>query len=91
MIATSIQSRVVCGDVGNSPYTMPPWLRTLSRAEARNLSLFYYCDPVLGDRDRGLFVHADIPPPVRDFLCPGGAFQRGWLKLSHDPRIGLQD
>jgi pyridoxine kinase len=25
---------------------------------------------VLGDRDRGLFVHADIPPLVRDRLCP---------------------
>jgi pyridoxine kinase len=25
---------------------------------------------VLGDRDRGLFVHADIPPLVRDLLCP---------------------
>ena len=25
---------------------------------------------MLGDRDRGLFVHADIPPLVRDRLCP---------------------
>ena len=25
---------------------------------------------MLGDRDRGLFVHADIPPLVRDLLCP---------------------
>jgi pyridoxine kinase len=25
---------------------------------------------VLGDRDRGLFVQADIPPLVRDRLCP---------------------
>jgi pyridoxine kinase len=31
--------------------------------------LLYACDPVLGDRDRGLFVHADIPPLVRDRLC----------------------
>ena len=33
-------------------------------------ALRYCCDPVLGDRDRGLFVHADIPPLVRDRLCP---------------------
>ncbi len=40
------------------------------RAKARNPALVYCCDPVLGDRDRGLFVHADIPPLVRDRLCP---------------------
>ena len=40
------------------------------RAKARNPALLYACDPVLGDRDRGLFVHADIPPLVRDLLCP---------------------
>jgi pyridoxine kinase len=32
--------------------------------------LRYACDPVLGDRDRGLFVPADLPPLVRDRLCP---------------------
>ena len=32
--------------------------------------LIYCCDPVLGDRDRGLFVHADIPPLVRERLVP---------------------
>ena len=42
----------------------------LRRAKARNPALLYACDPVLGDRDRGLFVHADIPPLVRDLLCP---------------------
>ena len=40
------------------------------RAKARNPSLLYCCDTVLGDRDRGLFVQADIPPLVRDRLCP---------------------
>ena len=40
------------------------------RARARNPSLLYCCDPVLGDRDRGLFVQADIPSLVRDLLCP---------------------
>ena len=39
-------------------------------AKARNPSLLYCCDPVLGDRDRGLFVQADIPSVVRDRLCP---------------------
>ena len=42
----------------------------VARAKARNPKLDYCCDPVLGDRDRGLFVHADIPPLVRDLLCP---------------------
>ncbi len=42
----------------------------VARAKARNPKLAYCCDPVLGDRDRGLFVHADIPPLVRDLLCP---------------------
>lgn len=40
------------------------------RAKARNPGLLYCCDPVLGDRDRGLFVQADIPQLVRDRLCP---------------------
>jgi pyridoxine kinase len=42
----------------------------VTRAKARNPELSYCCDPVLGDRDRGLFVKADIPPLVRDVLCP---------------------
>jgi pyridoxine kinase len=42
----------------------------VARAKASYPHLIYACDPVLGDRDRGLFVHADIPPLVRDRLCP---------------------
>jgi pyridoxine kinase len=42
----------------------------VARAKERNPALLYACDPVLGDRDRGLFVQADIPPLVRDRLCP---------------------
>jgi pyridoxine kinase len=42
----------------------------VARAKARNPKLKYCCDPVLGDRDRGLFVKTDIPPLVRDGLCP---------------------
>jgi pyridoxine kinase len=42
----------------------------VARAKARNSRLRYCCDPVLGDRDRGLFVRDDIPPLVRDLLCP---------------------
>jgi len=41
----------------------------VARARARNPALLYCCDPVLGDRDRGLFVQAGIPPLVRDRLC----------------------
>jgi pyridoxine kinase len=40
------------------------------RAKARNPALTYACDPVLGDRDGGLFVQAEIPPLMRDLLCP---------------------
>ena len=42
----------------------------VERARARNPALRYVCDPVLGDRDRGLFVKPDIPPLVRGRLCP---------------------
>jgi pyridoxine kinase len=42
----------------------------VARARARNPALLYCCDPVLGDRDRGLYVQAAIPPLVRDRLCP---------------------
>jgi pyridoxine kinase len=42
----------------------------IQRAKARNPALSYACDPVLGDRDGGLFVRADIPPLMRDRLCP---------------------
>jgi pyridoxine kinase len=42
----------------------------VARAKIRNPNLRYVLDPVLGDRDRGLFVRADIPPLVRDRLCP---------------------
>jgi pyridoxine kinase len=42
----------------------------VARAKTRKPTLAYCCDPVLGDRDRGLFVPAEIPPLVRDRLCP---------------------
>ncbi|MBR0692928.1 pyridoxal kinase PdxY [Bradyrhizobium lablabi] len=42
----------------------------VGRAKEKNQALRYCCDPVLGDRDRGLFVRADIPALVRDLLCP---------------------
>jgi pyridoxine kinase len=42
----------------------------VARAKARNPALRYALDPVLGDRDRGLFVKAEIPPVVRDRLLP---------------------
>src|SRR5437588_9962312 len=42
----------------------------VARAKARNPKLVYACDPVLGDRDRGMFVKAEIPPLVRDHLLP---------------------
>ena len=57
----------------------------VARARVRNPKLRYVLDPVLGDRDRGLFVQADIPPLVRDRLCALAAvitpnhFEFEWL------------
>ena len=70
----------------------------VARAKAKNPALLYCCDPVLGDRDRGLFVHADIPPLVRDLLCPladiitPNHFEFEWLSgaKSRDDRSGAQ-
>ena len=42
----------------------------VARAKSGKPELIYCCDTVLGDRDRGIFVHADIPPLVRDRLVP---------------------
>lgn len=42
----------------------------VARAKAQNQHLLYCCDPVLGDRGDGLYVRSDIPPLVRDQLCP---------------------
>jgi pyridoxine kinase len=42
----------------------------VTRAKTLNPALRYACDPVLGDRDRGMFVRPEIPPLVRDRLLP---------------------
>jgi len=60
---------ILSGYLG-SPETAVVVADFVTRAKARNPALLYCCDPVLGDRDRGLFVHADIPALVRDRLCP---------------------
>jgi pyridoxine kinase len=62
-------SMIVSGYLG-SPDIAAVVADFVTRAKARHPALLYCCDPVLGDRDRGMFVHADIPPVVRDRLCP---------------------
>lgn len=62
-------SMIVSGYLG-SPDIAAVVADFVARAKARHPALRYCCDPVLGDRDRGLFVHADIPALVRDRLCP---------------------
>ena len=42
----------------------------VTRAKTLNPALRYMLDPVMGDRDRGLFVKAEIPTLVRDRLLP---------------------
>ena len=67
--ALDAASMILSGYLG-SPEIAAVVADFVARAKARNGALRYACDPVLGDRDRGLFVHADIPPLVRDRLCP---------------------
>lgn len=67
--AVDASSMILSGYLG-SPDIAAVVADFVARAKTRNPKLIYCCDPVLGDRDRGLFVHADIPPLVRDLLCP---------------------
>jgi pyridoxine kinase len=60
---------IVSGYLG-SPDIAAVVAEFVARAKARHPVLLYCCDPVLGDRDRGMFVQTDIPPLVRDRLCP---------------------
>jgi pyridoxine kinase len=62
-------SQVILSGYLGSPEIAAAVADFVQRAKARNPALLYCCDPVLGDRDRGLFVQADIPPLVRDRLC----------------------
>jgi pyridoxine kinase len=82
--AVEASSMILSGYLG-SPEIAAVVADFVTRAKARNPKLSYCCDPVLGDRDRGLFVQADIPPLVRDRLCPLAAlitpnhFEFEWL------------
>lgn len=62
-------SMIVSGYLGSSDIAAVV-AEFVARAKARRPTLLYCCDPVLGDRDRGIFVQADIPPVVRDRLFP---------------------
>jgi pyridoxine kinase len=66
--AVDTSSMILSGYLG-SPEIAVVVADFVARAKARNAALQYACDPVLGDRDRGLFVQSDIPPLVRDRLC----------------------
>jgi pyridoxine kinase len=60
---------VLSGYLG-SPKIAGVVMEFVTRAKKNNPKLIYCCDPVLGDSDPGLFVHAEIPPIFRDSLCP---------------------
>lgn len=45
-------------------------LEALSLMRKRHSAVLYCCDPVLGDRPKGLYVAPDIPELVRDRLLP---------------------
>ena len=57
----------------------------VARAKAENPGLRYYCDPVLGDDDPGLYVPAEIAHILRDRLLPladlasPNGFELAWL------------
>ena len=46
----------------------------VARAKARNPALLYCCDPVLGDRDRGLFVQRRHPAAGARPTVPAGRY-----------------
>ena len=60
---------ILSGYLG-SPQIAGVVMEFVARAKKSNPKLIYCCDPVLGDSDRGLFVHAEIPPIFRHCLCP---------------------
>ena len=60
---------VLSGYLG-SPQIAGVVMEFVTRAKKNNQKLIYCCDPVLGDSDPGLFVHAEIPAIFRDSLCP---------------------
>ena len=67
--ALDAASMILSGYLG-SPEIAAAVADFVARAHASHPTLRYACDPVLGDRDRGLFVQSDIPPLVRDRLLP---------------------
>lgn len=45
-------------------------LDAVSRVKARNPAAVYFCDPVMGDRDRGVYVADEMPRFFRDRAIP---------------------
>src|ERR1700739_546934 len=62
--------RIVLSGYLGSPEIAEVVTEFITRAKANNPKLIYCCDPVLGDSDPGLYVKPEIPPIVRDSLCP---------------------
>src|SRR5437879_12077265 len=65
--AVGSASMILSGYLG-SPEIAAVVAEFVAHARRSNAALQYVCDPVLGDRDRGMFVQSDIPPLVRDRL-----------------------
>jgi pyridoxine kinase len=62
--------RMILSGYLGSPEIAEVVVEFVSRAKKHNPRLIYCCDPVIGDRDAGLFVQAAIPSMFRDSLCP---------------------
>ena len=44
--------------------------KILHRVKETNPDALFICDPIIGDRDPGLYVAADLPVYFRDFVLP---------------------
>jgi pyridoxine kinase len=82
----AMDSQIILSGYLGSPQIAGVVMEFVTRAKKNNQKLIYCCDPVLGDSDPGLFVHAEIPPIFRDSLCPlaniitPNHFELEWLR-----------
>jgi pyridoxine kinase len=75
---------VVTGYLGKAA-TGEAALAAVAAVRARNAGAVYACDPVIGDDERGIYVHAGVPEFFRDqalqvaTIVSPNAFELAWL------------
>jgi pyridoxine kinase len=66
--------------------------KVLHRMKAINPDALFICDPIIGDRDPGLYVAADLPAYFRDFVLPlADIALPNAFELEHLTRITIND